>query len=202
MPTELFDATAYRDAWADMQDDSVWGFGHFLSAGIYEGRRIDGSEREGVWTLPLDSAEGQVHNWQLFWTEAGYPAPKDRKPLPPTEAATIGQPSLPGTELPQKDLAFIRSLFVPGWYAVQAGLDSKTPPDELLAHYLSVGIDGNVPPSPLFDLSEAARLSGAMAGESVMKAWLARRQRNWPARLPFSMPGSTFSTTQNSAQPT
>jgi glycosyltransferase involved in cell wall biosynthesis len=178
--TDMFDAKDYVSAWADMKDDDIWGFGHFLLAGIFEGRRIDGSERVDVWTLPHDTAEGVVHNWQLFWTEAGYPAPKNYAPQPPLDIV-----KLPHPDLTDADMAFIRNLFVPVWYARQASLDANLPTAELLAHYLSSGIDADLSPSPLFDPQEAARLSRAEEGEPAMKAWLGRRQRNWPAPTPF-----------------
>lgn len=182
-PTILFDEKTYRASWADMQDETIWPFDHFLAAGIFEGRRIDGSEREGVWTLPLDSTAGQIQNWQLFWTEAGFPAPAEVAPAPPREvpsnspqSAEIHAPDLSG-----RDLSLIRALFVPAWYARQAGLNADAPVDDLLGHYLTNGINENLSPGPLFDPVRAAELCGADASAPAMKVWLARRRSNWAA---------------------
>lgn len=184
VPTSLFDEAAYKSTWPDMRNEAIWGFEHFLLSGIYEGRRVNGSERQGVWTLPLDSTQGRVHNWQLFWAEAGYPAPLEavtqQQLVPGSKAGEASQFDLAG-----QHIVFLRQLFVPEWYARKAGLELALDYDGLFSHYLSVGMAANIAPGPFFDPQLAASLCEVDQSAPAMKVWLERRQRKWAAPTPL-----------------
>jgi glycosyltransferase involved in cell wall biosynthesis len=176
VPNEFFDEALYRESWADLQDGTIWPFGHFLTAGIFEGRRIDGKARENEYTSPLDSTAGQVRNWQLYWTDIGLPEPRrgsDEDRSDPVVAQSISMRNF--TNLSDRDFEFLKALFVPAWYSQQLGKGLDLSADELFAHYLSHGMDKNLSPSPLFDPAMAVRLLNIRASESAMRNWLPRR---------------------------
>jgi glycosyltransferase involved in cell wall biosynthesis len=176
VPNAFFDEALYRKSWADLQDGTIWPFGHFLTAGIFEGRRIDATARENEYTSPLDTTAGRVRNWQLYWNDIGLPQPlgagdEDRN----DPVATQGRSMRNFTNLADRDFEFLKALFVPAWYSQQLGKGLDLSADELFSHYLSHGIDKNLSPNPLFDPAMAARLLGIRAPESAMRHWLARR---------------------------
>lgn len=176
VPNALFDEARYRESWADLQDGTIWPFGHFLTAGIFEGRRIDGTARENEYTSPLDTTAGQVRNWQLYWNDIGLPEPRhagEEDQSEPVLAQGISMRNF--TNLSERDFEFLKALFVPAWYSQQLSKGLGLSADELFAHYLSHGMDRNLSPSPLFDPAIAARLLGIRASESAMRHWLPRR---------------------------
>lgn len=176
VPNDFFDEALYRESWEDLQDGSIWPFGHFLTAGIFEGRRIDGKARENEYTSPLDTTAGQVRNWQLYWNDIGLPEPRgagDEDRSDPVVAQSISMRNF--TNLSDRDFEFLKALFSPAWYSQQLGKGLGLSADELFAHYLSHGMDKNLSPSPLFDPAIAGRLLNIRASESAMRKWLPRR---------------------------
>lgn len=176
VPNAFFDEALYRQSWADLQDGTIWAFGHFLTAGIFEGRRIDATARENEYTSPLDTTAGQVRNWQLYWNDIGLPEPRgavDEARSEPVAAPSISMRNF--TNLADRDFEFIKALFVPSWYSEQLGKGLDLSDDELFAHYLSHGIDKNLSPGPLFDPAIASRLLNIGAADSAMRNWLPRR---------------------------
>ncbi|MGJ3649172.1 glycosyltransferase family 4 protein [Sphingomonas sp. GlSt437] len=183
VPTSLFDDAIYADAWPDMRGPEIWGFLHFIEHGIFEGRRIDGSERTGAWSLPPDSAGGQFHNWELFWREAGFTKDDDLAsgPVVSSRQDSAGGWAAGGRE---EDLPLVRALFVPRYYATVAGLDPSAPTESLLDHFLQYGLDQDLPPGPLFDPALARALTGETSGPALL-AWLRKRRPNWRAPTEF-----------------
>ncbi|SMD09055.1 glycosyltransferase family 4 protein [Novosphingobium sp. B1] len=176
VPTNLFDPDDYLSAWPDIAAANLWGFGHFVAHGIFEGRRIDGSERVGHWALPADSAGGQLHNWELFWAEAASNGDTPNLAAP-TEVSALAR-------VEPQHLPLLKALFCAPYYAQKMNLSPQTPEDRLFQDYLDRGLNLNVPPGPLFDPAMAKALVGA-SEEPVIIAWLNKRQPHWRAPTSF-----------------
>lgn len=184
IPTDLFDEVAYRTTWSDMRDPSIAVFEHFLTAGIFEGRGTRLGVERAVFKSPLRTTADYVRNWEIFWEEVGFPAVE--YDIPETAIKKNHAPLWRDKDkLSDQDLAFLRKLFVPAWYAKQTGQDKFLSEADLFEHYLSTGIDANLSPSPLFDPKLAAQLCSADQSKSAMKLWLANRQPAWPAPTVF-----------------
>lgn len=186
VPTPLFNEATYRASRVDMRDPSVWAFGHFLTAGIFEGHHINKKVRQNEWMPPLNTTAGQIQNWQMFWTDAGFPEPAEEFPQAarPISVARAAPKTHTG-HLADHEIEFLKKLFVPCWYRSEAALAHSLPDEELFRHYLSIGIDANLSPGPLFDPQMATQLCNADPAKSAMKLWLANQKPNWPAPTQF-----------------
>lgn len=183
VPTPLFKDAVYAEAWPDMRTPELWGFAHFVGHGIFEGRRIDGSERSGAWSLPPDSAGGQFHNWELFWRESGGERTDD-EPAPAAQAVGAGLGKDWSRAIADHDLPLVRALLEPSFYAKAAGLDPHSSAESLLNHFLQHGLEQDLAPGPLFDPAIARALTGT-TNEPALLAWLKGRQPNWRSPTQF-----------------
>ena len=177
VPTNLFDPAAYENAWPDIKVARLWGFGHFVAHGIYEGRKINGAERVGQWALPFDTVGGQLHNWELFWSEALAGESSSQPPI-------VRQAGSFFAKVDAQHLPMLKGLFCAPYYAAQAGLDPKIGEDGLFQHYVETGFQSDLAPGPLFDPAMARALVGK-TDEPVIIAWLNQRQDHWRAPTRF-----------------
>lgn len=182
VPTELFDEDAYVAGWDDIRQAGAWGFRHFIVSGIFEGRTTDGSGRPGAWSLPFDTVGGQLHNWQLFWSEPGEMDDSLGAP-PPAAASAPARPALDSL-IEDRHLPMVNGLFCAPFYAREAGLDIALSEEDLFRHYLEHGGYADIAPGPLFDPSMARALVGK-SDRPAIAAWLAGRQVNWRAPTRF-----------------
>lgn len=179
VPTLLFDQDAYAAGWPDMRTTKIWGFEHFVAHGIFEGRRIDASERSGIWSLPADTAGGQMHNWELFWTETASRHSVEKVAVTPAPAeGTLA------SQIADWDLPMVKGLFCAPFYARIAGLDPALDEETLFQHYIEHGAHADLAPGPLFDPAMARALVGN-SKQPVIVAWLNKRQPHWRAPTRF-----------------
>lgn len=177
VPTRLFDDEVYAAAWPDIGNSKgTWGFQHFIEHGIFEGRRIDGSDRISSWSLPPDTPEGRMHNWELFWRESGY---QPRPPVP-AKSPAVAPSGHTKSVIGDRDLLIVKAMFVPRFYAQQAGLELEQPSEVLFEHFLREGLDRDLAPGPFFDPQIARKLTGAKPGDAL-RSWLRKREVNGPA---------------------
>lgn len=181
VPTTLFDESTYRVSWPDIAQGEIWGFEHFISSGIFEGRTLDGIERTGAWALPFDTAGGQLYNWQLFWQNC---TPSKRIELEPETVAAMSNSTSLDALIEDRYLPMVRGLFCAPFYAREAKLDVSMGEEGLFRHYLEHGAYLDIAPGPLFDPVIARALVG-QSRRPVIAAWLAERQVNWRAPTHF-----------------
>jgi glycosyltransferase involved in cell wall biosynthesis len=182
VPSPLFDEVAYASGWQDMRSIKVWGFQHFISHGIFEGRKVDGSDRVGSWSLPPNSAEGRLHNWELFWLEAGFTLPSRSASMAERKGPTLAKSITRLIE--DRHLPMVNGLFCAPYYARQAGLSEALDHETLFEHFLEHGAQAELAPGPLFDPVIARKLVGDSA-EPTIVSWLNRRRHNWEAPTPY-----------------
>ncbi|MFK4874886.1 glycosyltransferase [Novosphingobium sp. ZW T3_23] len=183
VPTALFDEAAYLAGWADIRQAGTWGFGHFIASGIFEGRTIDGAHRVRTRSLPFDTAGGQLHNWQLFWTKDGGAGELAAPEEAPRQLASSARPTL-DTLIEDRHLPMVKGLFCPPFYAREAKLDVTLDDESLFQHYLEHGAHADIAPGPLFDPLMARALVGTSDKPAIV-AWLAGRRPNWRAPTRF-----------------
>lgn len=182
VPNRLFDNEAYAKGWPDMRRDNIWGFKHFIFHGIFEGRRIDGSERIGSWSLPPNTACGQLHNWELFWREAGFAPPARSTTLAPSGG--IAPTTSVARLIDDHHLTMVKALFCAPYYARQASLSEALDHETLLEHYLEHGAYADLAPGPLFDPQMARQLIDNDDSPAIV-SWLNQRKANWEAPTRF-----------------
>jgi hypothetical protein len=179
VPTTLFDEAFYRSVYSDVPSER-FGFDHFIAAGLQEDRQPNrwfdpAWYRATTTNIPpgysafmhfLESgAEAGLLPHRLFVT--GHLSGTSLADWSAHGAAIVARLETMIGQFGKWAIDLLLSLFYPAYYSLVVSAAAAMSPLEQLSHFLTHGIEQDIPPSPLFEPDTYRRAWRDSTGEEM-----------------------------------